>query len=248
VAIVFTAALLERRMQRINDIGYALTPIAGVVLGLVALILLEPDLGTSVTLVLITGVMVFSAGLNYIYLFGLLAAAVPAVAVLIYVAPYRMSRLTSFLHPWDDPQDAGYQVIQSLYAVATGGVTGRGLMNGLQKLFFLPEPHTDFIYAVISEEFGLIGASLVLLAFAMIAWRGVSIALRAPDAFGAFMAIGLTTLITMQAFINMSVVTGLVPNKGLSLPFISAGGSSLLVCLVAMGVLLNVSQHASVES
>jgi len=167
---------------------------------------------------------------------------------LIVIAPYRARRLTAFLDPWADPQGGGYQIIQSIYAVATGGVFGRGLMKGVQKLLYLPEPHTDFIYAVISEELGLVGATVVLLCFAVIAWRGMRIALRAPDAFGSFLALGLTTLIAVQAFVNMSVVVGIVPNKGLALPFISSGGSSLLVCLVAMGMLLNVSQHASLDS
>jgi cell division protein FtsW len=248
VAVIFIAALLELRMHRINDVKYALAPIGAVVLLLVLLIYLEPDLGASATVVLIAGVMVFAAGLNYIYVAGLAASAVAAVAVLIIIAPYRVNRMTAFLDPSADPAGKGYQITQAKYAVATGGVLGRGLMKGVQKLGFLPEPHTDFIYAVISEELGLIGATAVLVCFGVIAWRGVRIALKAQDAFGSFLALGLTTLIAAQAFINMSVVTGLVPNKGLALPFISSGGSSLLVCLVAMGVLLNVSQHASLDS
>ena len=134
-----------------------------------------------------------------------------------------------------------------MIAVGTGGVTGRGLMNGVQKLFYLPEPHTDFIYAVIAEELGLVGATLVMVCFCVIAWRGLRVALRAPDTFGALLALGLTTMIAVQAFVNMSVVLGLLPTKGLPLPFVSAGGSSLLVNFIGMGVLLNVSQHASAE-
>jgi len=248
VAVIFIAALLELRMHRINDVKYALAPIGAVVLLLVLLIYLEPDLGASATIVLIAGVMVFAAGLNYIYVAGLAASALAAVTVLIIITPYRVNRLTAFLDPSADPAGKGYQIIQAKYAVATGGILGRGLMKGVQKLGFLPEPHTDFIYAVISEELGLIGATAVLVCFGVIAWRGVRIALRAQDAFGSFLALGLTTLIAAQAFVNMSVVTGLVPNKGLALPFISSGGSSLLVCLVAMGMLLNVSQHASLDS
>ncbi len=135
-----------------------------------------------------------------------------------------------------------------MIAVGTGGLTGRGLMGGVQKLFFLPEPHTDFIYAVIAEETGLLGATAVLLCFGVIAWRGFRVALRAPDRFGAFMALGLTTMLTLQAFVNISVVLGLLPTKGIALPFVSAGGSSLLSSLVGMGILLNVSQHASAEA
>jgi cell division protein FtsW len=189
--------------------------------------------------------MVFAAGLHWRYVAGALLAAVPVLWLVVASADYRLRRIMTFLDPWRDPLGDGFQIIQSLIAVGTGGVTGRGLMGGTQKLFFLPEPHTDFIYAVISEELGLIGALLVLAAFLVIAWRGASIALTVPDRFGAFLALGLTTMIAMQALVNISVVLGLLPTKGLPLPFVSAGGSSLLINLVAMGILLNVSQHAS---
>jgi cell division protein FtsW len=244
-AIFFIAGLLDRRMHRINEPGYTLTPIVIVVAGLVALIMLEPDFGTSMSLGLIAAVMIFVAGIDYRYIVGVLLASLPLIAFLAMGAGYRRRRLLAFLNPWDDPLGSGFQIIQSLIAVGTGGVSGKGLMNGVQKLFYLPEPHTDFIYAVISEELGLAGASLVLLCFCVIAWRGLRVALRAPDTFGAFLALGLTMMVTLQAFINMSVVLGLMPTKGIPLPFVSAGGSSLLINLLGMGVLLNVSQHAS---
>jgi cell division protein FtsW len=247
-AIVFIAALLERRMHRINEVRYALLPISIVVGGLVGLILLEPDFGTAMTLALIAAVMVFAAGVSYTYVIGAVLATVPIVAVLVMSSGYRRRRLTAFLNPWDDPLGDGFQIIQSLIAVGTGGITGRGVMNGVQKLFYLPEAHTDFIYAVISEELGLIGATSVLVCFCVITWRGLRIALRAPDAFGAFLALGLTTMVAVQGFVNMSVVLGLLPTKGIPLPFVSAGGSSLLINLIGMGVLLNVSQHASTEA
>jgi cell division protein FtsW len=248
VAIVFIAALLERRMHRINTITYSLAPIALVVSGLVSLILLEPDFGTSMSLVLIAAVMVFAAGLHYKYIAGALLALVPVAMIIAISAPYRLRRIRSFMNPWEDPLGDGFQVIQSLIAVGTGGVSGRGLMNGVQKLFYLPEPHTDFIYAVISEELGLIGATAVLICFAVIAWRGIRIALHAPDRFGAFLALGLTTMVAVQAFINISVVLGLMPTKGIPLPLVSAGGSSLLINLLGMGVLLNVSQHVQSQA
>jgi cell division protein FtsW len=248
VAVFFIAALLERRMHRIDDVGYALAPIAVVVIGLVALILAEPDFGTSMSLLLIAAVMVFAAGLNYRYIIGVLLAAVPVLYVVVMSSPYRRRRTLAFLNPWDDPLGDGFQIIQSLIAVGTGGVWGRGLMNGVQKLFYLPEPHTDFIYSVLSEELGLMGASVVLACFCVVTWRGLRIALRAPDAFGAFLALGLTTMVAVQAFENISVVLGLMPTKGIPLPFVSAGGSSLLINLVGMGILLNVSQHASPEA
>jgi cell division protein FtsW len=247
-AIFFIAALLERRMHRINDVKYALAPICIVVGILVLLILLEPDFGTSMSLALIAAVMVFAAGLNYGYIIAAFVALLPLVGYVAMGADYRRRRLLTFLNPWDDPLGDGFQIIQSLVAVGTGGVTGKGLMNGVQKLFYLPEPHTDFIYAVIAEELGLIGTTLVLACFCIITWRGLRIALRAPDSFGAFLAIGLTTMVAAQAFVNMSVVLGLLPTKGIPLPFISSGGSSLLINLVGMGVLLNVSQHASPEA
>jgi cell division protein FtsW len=154
----------------------------------------------------------------------------------------------AFWDPWSDPLGDGFQVIQSLIAVGSGGLIGRGFMAGVQKLFYLPEPHTDFIFAVIGEEFGLLGTTVVLTSFLVIAWRGFTIAMQAPDRFGAFLAVGLTTMIAAQAFINISVVLGLVPTKGIPLPFVSHGGSSLLISLVGMGILLNVSQHAASES
>jgi cell division protein FtsW len=154
----------------------------------------------------------------------------------------------AFLNPWEDPFGSGFQIIQSLIAVGTGGITGRGLMNGVQKLFYLPEAHTDFIYAVIAEELGFIGASCMLACFCVLTWRGLRIALQAPDAFGAFLALGLTAMVAVQAFINMSVVLGILPTKGIPLPFVSNGGSSMLVNLIGMGVLLNVSQHATSET
>ena len=243
--VLFTALILERRMHRIDELSYSLLPIGIVTCGMVTLILLQPDFGTAVSLVLIVGVMVFAAGLHYRYFIGTLLALVPVIYLVLVSAPYRRQRLLAFWNPWADPLGDGFQIIQSLIAVGTGGVFGRGLMEGVQKLFYLPEPHTDFIFAVIGEELGLIGATAALACFCLIAWRGTRIALRAQDSFGAFVALGLTAMIVVQAFVNMSVVVGLMPTDGIPLPFVSNGGSSLLVNLLGMGVLLNLSQHAS---
>jgi cell division protein FtsW len=248
VAILFIAALLEKRAHRINEIGYSLLPIGLVVGLLMLLILLEPDFGTSMSLALIAGVMVFAAGLNYLYVAGAGLLLLPIAALIMFGEEYRRRRFLAFLNPWDDPLGSGFQLIQSLIAVGTGGVTGRGLMEGVQKLFYLPEPQSDFIYAVISEELGLIGATVVLACFCVITWRGLRVASRAPDTFGAFLALGLTTMVAVQAFVNISVVLGMLPTKGIPLPFVSAGGSSLLINLLGMGVLLNVSRHASAEN
>ena len=243
--IMFVAALLERRMDRIDEPGHALLPIAAVLAVIVGLILLEPDLGTAVSIVTIASVMIFAAGINYKYVAGLAMTALPGLFLLVWTSEYRWRRVTAFLDPWKDPLGDGFQPIQSMIAVATGGIFGRGLMAGVQKLFYLPEPHNDFIFAVISEELGMIGGIVVLGCFCVITWRGLRTALRAPDRFGAFLAIGLTTMIAFQAFFNISVVLGVLPTKGIPLPFVSYGGSSLLINLVGMGILLNVSQHAS---
>lgn len=243
--IIFTAALLERRMERIDDVGYSLVPIGVVVGAVVGLILAEPDLGTAVSIAMIAAMMVFAAGISYRYVVGLALASLPALYFLIMTSDYRRKRVMAFLDPWSDPLDGGFQLIQSMIAVGTGGAFGRGLMGGVQKLFYLPEPHNDFIYSVIGEEFGLLGATVVLLCFCVIIWRGFRTSMRAPDRFGAFLAIGLTTMVAFQAFFNISVVLGLLPPKGIPLPFVSAGGSSLLINLIGLGILLNVSQHAS---
>jgi len=240
--------MLERRMHRIDDLSYSLLPI-GLIAGLVfTLILLQPDFGTSISLAVIIAVMVFAAGLHYRYVVGLVLVALPAIYLVLVAAPYRRRRLLAFWDPWADPLGDGFQIIQSLVAVGTGGVFGRGLMGGVQKLFYLPEPHTDFIYAVIGEELGLVGATAILLCFCVIAWRGLRISARAEDTFGAFVALGLTTMIAAQALVNISVVLGLMPTKGIPLPLVSFGGSSLLINLLGAGVLLNISQHESADA
>lgn len=241
--VFFTALVLERRMHRIDELSYSLLPIGIVVGVMVGLILLQPDFGTAMSLVLIVAAMVLAAGLHYRYLAGTLLMMLPVLYVVLVSAPYRRRRLLAFWDPWADPLGDGFQIIQSMIAVGTGGIVGRGLMGGVQKLFYLPEPHTDFIYAVIGEELGLLGATATLLCFCLIAWRGLRITARAQDTFGAFVALGITTMIVVQGFVNMSVVLGLMPTKGIPLPLVSAGGSSLVISLVGMGVLLNVSQH-----
>ncbi len=247
-AVIFTAALLERRMSRINEVGYSLAPIGVVLVAMVGLILLEPDYGSAMSLVAIVSLVVFAAGLAWRYLAGVVVAVVPLAVLLVVTSAYRWQRFLAYLDPWNDPQGGGFQAVQSAIAVGTGGVFGRGLAAGVQKLGFLPEPHNDFIYAVIAEELGLIGATAVLLCFAVITFRGARIASRAPDAFGALLATGITGMVAVQAFINISMVLGLLPTKGIALPLVSAGGSSLLINTLAIGILLNISQHASAEA
>ena len=245
VAILFAAALLERRMHRVNEVRYALLPVGIVTLVLAGLIVRQPDFGTAAVLVLVVIAIVFAAGLSYRYLFGSMLVLLPTAMALIVTSGYRMRRLQTYLDPWRDAYGDGYQAVQSFIAVGSGGVFGKGLMAGVQKLFYIPEPHNDFIFSIIGEELGLVGTTLVLLCFVAIAWRGLRTSLLAPDRFGALLALGLTMMVTIQALINISVVVGLFPTKGIPLPFVSAGGSSLVVSLIAMGVVLNVSQQAS---
>jgi cell division protein FtsW len=243
--VLFAAAVLDRRMHRINEMREVLMPVGLCTLLVVGLILLQPDYGTSAVILAVAIVMVFMAGLHYRFLFAAALFIVPAAVALIFSAEYRLVRLLSFLDPEKDPLGAGYQANQSLIAIGSGGLDGLGFMDGIQKRYYLPEAHTDFIYAVIGEEFGLIGTTLLLLCFAAIAWRGLRVGLRAPDRFGALLGLGITMIIVLQALVNLSVVTALLPTKGIPLPFVSNGGSSLLINMIGMGVLLNISQHVS---
>jgi cell division protein FtsW len=211
---------------------------------MVGLVLAEPDMGTACMILLIAAVMLYVSGLSVRYIVGAGLAAIPAVYLLIASTPYRLERFKAFLSPSTDPQGHGFQLLQSLIAIGSGGFTGVGLMEGRQKLFFLPEAHTDFIFAVICEELGFIGAAIVLTLFFVYGWRGFVAAMKAPDEFGRLLALGITAMVMGQALVNLSVVLGLMPTKGIPLPFISYGGSSLIGMLLATGVLLNISQHA----
>jgi cell division protein FtsW len=242
--VLFLAYHLERRGERVNDFLTSVFPALLLMGWFTFLVLIQPDLGTAATLILIGCVMLFLAGVRLRYFAALAVLGLPLLYQAIVAAPYRRERLEAFLNPWSDARGSGYQIIQSLIAVGTGGVTGVGLMEGRQKLFYLPYPYSDFIFAVIGEELGLLGAAAVVGAFLLLLWRGVRAAWSAPDAFGLYLAAGLTLAIVLQAFINVSVVLGLVPTKGIPLPFISAGGSSLVLTLLSIGIVLSVSQHA----
>ena len=228
-----------------RDFLHTILPATAPILAFVLLILLQPDLGTSIDIVLVATAVLFVAGLSWKWVVAGAAAALPLLYVLITHVSYRQARLTAFLDPGSDPQGAGFQLLQSLIAVGSGGFTGVGLMESKQKLFYLPEAHTDFIYAVICEELGFIGAIVVIALFLMYGWRGLRAAFGAPDGFGRLLALGITAMVLSQALINFAVVLGMVPTKGIPLPFISYGGSSLLVMLLATGVLLNISQQAA---
>jgi cell division protein FtsW len=241
--ILFLAFFLDARAKSIDDWRHTLLPAVIPSLLFTLLIMEQPDLGTALVCLAITAAVLYIAGMRLRYFAYGLAPMVPVVCYLLAV-PWRWQRIMAYLHPERDLQGAGFHINQSLIAVGTGGITGLGLMEGKQKLFFLPEPHTDFIYAVTAEEFGMIGSILVAALFFVFVWRGFRAALRTRDTFGRYLAMGTTTMIVVQAFFNMSVVLALLPTKGIPLPFISYGGSSLFVMLASVGVLLNVSQQA----
>lgn len=248
VVIFYLAWFLEIRCAPrgvgVNNVRQTLLPALGAVALMVALVLVEPDMGTACMIAFIAAVMLFVAGISLRYILPVVLAAIPAIYLLIVRVPYRLQRVQAFFSPGTDPQGHGFQLLQSLIAIGSGGFSGVGLMESHQKLFYLPEAHTDFIFAVICEELGFIGAVVVVTLFAVYGWRGFVAAMKAPDDFGRFLALGITAMVVGQAMINLSVVLGLMPTKGIPLPFISYGGSSLLGMLLATGVLLNISQHA----
>jgi len=243
--IIFLAYFLEKRAGEEGDFRRTFVPCAFITAMLAGLVVVEPDLGTAMMLALIFVVMIFTAGARLKHLALAAAPALIVVSGLLIFVPFRMKRLITFLDPWADPQGSGFQVVQSLIAVGSGGPNGLGFAQGKQKMFFLPFAHSDFIFAVIGEELGLVGALAVIAVFALFLWRGIRTALLAPDRFGMLLSLGIVTSIVAQALFNISVVLSLVPTKGIPLPFISYGGSSLVPTLAAVGILLNVSQHAS---
>jgi cell division protein FtsW len=243
--IIFLAYFLEKRAGEEGDFWRTFVP-CGVITGwLAALVVIEPDFGTAMMLALIFTVMVYAAGARVLHLAMAAAPALVVAAGLLIFVPWRLQRLITFLDPWADQQGAGFQVVQSLIAIGSGGTNGLGFAQGKQKMLFLPFAHSDFIFAVVGEELGLVGAIAVVAVFALFLWRGIRTALLAPDRFGMLLSLGIVTSIVAQALFNISVVLSLVPTKGIPLPFISYGGSSLVPTLAAVGILLNVSQHAS---
>src|SRR5512147_157724 len=242
ISVMYLASYLTKKEDRITILSSGLLP-ALIVVGLLSgLVLLEPDLGTVVVIGLVTVSLLFLGGARISHLLTLALCAVPVVVVLVLGSSYRRQRLMTFLAPWKDASDAGFQITQSFLAFGSGGPFGVGLGEGKQKLFFLPEAHTDFVLALVGEELGLAGTATVILLFALFAIRGFQVAARARMPFGRYLGMGITLLIGVQALINACVVTGLVPTKGLTLPFVSYGGSSLVTCMFGVGILLNISR------
>ena len=242
--ILFTSFYLVTRKEDFHSFKRGLLPYLVVVGAIVLLVLLEPDLGTAASIALTAIVLLFLGGLRYRYLLGLFLAAIPALYFLVVRVPYRLDRWLAFLYPERDPYGIGYQIRQSLISVGSGGWSGLGYAEGKQKLSFLPEPHTDFIFAVVGEELGLLGCFTVVVLFGLFFWRAARISVRADGPFGTYLGLGIACMIVLQAFVNMSVVVSLLPTKGLPLPFVSVGGSSMIMTMTAVGILLNISSHA----
>ena len=243
--VIFTSWYLVTRKEGCRSFKRGLIPYMAVVGPVVLLVLLEPDLGTAVGISVTACFLLFLGGLPYRYLAALCLLSIPSLYFLIVRVPYRFNRILAFLDPDKDPYGVGYQIHQSLISMGSGGWNGLGYAQGKQKLFFLPEPHTDFIYSVIGEELGFLGCFAMLTLFALFYWRGARIALRAESDFGTYLGLGVVGMIVLQALINMSVAVSLLPTKGLPLPFVSVGGSSMIVTLAAVGILLNISRDSS---
>lgn len=242
--VIYLAYSLAKKREKVAHFSIGFLPHLGLAALLVVLCMLEPDFGSSVALLFLMFVMLFVAGAKLSYIVGMVLAAIPLAYVAIASSPYRMKRITAFLDPWANRQGSGYQVAESLMSIGSGGLTGLGLGDGRQKLFFLPEAHTDFIFSIIGEELGLLGVAFLISLYAIVIWRGLRAALGATEAFGTYLGLGVVSLIAFQAVTNMAVAMGAVPTKGLTLPFISYGGSSLIMLMGAAGLLLSISATA----
>ncbi len=243
VMVLFLAYFLQTRIHQMDDLKNTILPAVAPPLLFVALILKEPDLGTALVCVSVMALMLYLAGAQTRYFAIGAALASPVLYFLLFFVPWRRARMLAFMNPEADPRGTGFHILQSLIAVGTGGFRGLGLMEGRQKLFYLPEPHTDFIFANVCEELGLIGAVIIVGLFAALGYRGLRTAFLSTDPFARFLAFGITTAVLIQAFFNMSVVLALLPTKGIPLPFISSGGTSVFITLASMGVLLNVTRE-----
>ena len=241
--IIFTSKYLTNSSKFLKSYKYGVFPILGVLFLLFGLIMLQPDLGTGMILVISIISLLFIAGVNMKFFIGGGIIGLIGVIILIAIAPYRMDRITSFINPWNDPLGTGFQIIQSLYAIGPGGLLGRGYLKSIQKQFYLPEPQTDFIFSIIAEEFGIVGTIFVVFMFSFIIYRGIRIALRTKDSFAKYLAFGMSFQLAFQALMNLMVVIGMIPVTGVTLPFLSYGGSSLLITLVSMGIILNISRY-----
>ncbi|WP_416151042.1 stage V sporulation protein E [Salipaludibacillus sp. HK11] len=241
--ILFLAKYVSEKQKYITTWRRGLIPIFSLILVAFGLIMLQPDLGTGAVMVFTCVLLIFVSGAQLSHFYFLASLGLAGLAGLIISAPYRLERITSFLNPWEDPLGSGFQIIQSLFAIGPGGILGLGLGNSRQKYFYLPEPQTDFIFAILAEELGFLGGAFVLACFAILLWRGLRIAIHAPDLYGTLFATGIISMIAIQVMINIGVVIGLMPVTGITLPLLSYGGSSLTLMLTTIGILLNISRH-----
>ncbi len=245
--IMYMAYSLDKKQDKVKSLTAGFIPYMIVLMFLIGFLVLQPDLGGALTLAAVAMVMLFAAGTRLTYIFSMFLLALPLLAIKLSRG-YHKGRIDAFLNPWSDPEGKGFQIIQSWLALGTGGVFGQGLGEGKQKLFYLPEAHTDFILSVVGEELGFLGVGVIIGMFFLLVQRAMRIAVAAPDTFGRFLALGIAVLFGIEATVNMGVVTGLLPTKGLALPFISYGGSSLLISLFSVGILLNISSGLKISA
>lgn len=241
--IIFTSKYLSKSTKFLKSYKEGVFPILGVVFLFFGLIMLQPDLGTGMILVVSIISLLFIAGVNMKFFIGGGLLGIIGVIILIVIAPYRMDRITSFINPWKDPLGTGFQIIQSLYAIGPGGLLGTGYLNSIQKQFYLPEPQTDFIFSIVAEEFGILGAIFVAFMFLFIIYRGLKISLQCNDSFAKYLSFGMIFQLAFQTAMNLMVVIGMIPVTGVTLPFLSYGGSSLLITMASMGIILNISRY-----
>jgi len=245
--IIFLSYSLSKRKEPLQYFFKGFIPYIGIVGVVAGLLIIEPHLSATIIIILVSSIILFCAGAKIIHF---VAIGVPLILGLIGVIklnPYMLSRINSYMDPFSDPLGKGFQVIQSLYAIGSGGIFGKGIGKSMQKFLYIPEPHNDFIFAILCEEMGLIGVTIVLLLFVIFIWRGIKVSMSAPDALGSLMALGITSLIAVQTIFNIAVVTKTIPNTGISLPFFSAGGTSLVIFLIGVGILLNISKYSNYE-
>jgi len=241
--IVYMARFLSQKTEYVKSFKRGILPFLVIISIYLGLFCAQPDFGSVILIVFLAFLLLFIGGARVLHLVSLGSVAVVFIVVGILLAPYRMQRILTFINPWGDPEGTGYHIIQSLYAFGSGGTLGTGLGGGVQKLHYLPTPHTDSIFSVIGEELGFVGTSIVVILFMIVVWRGIHISLTTEDRFGSLLAVGISCLLGIQAIINVGVATGSLPSKGITLPFISYGGSSLVISLIAIGVLLNISKN-----
>ena len=241
--IIFTSKYLSKNSKELRSIVKGVFPILIILFSVFGLIMLQPDFGTGVVIVVSIIVLLFVSGVKMGFFVKIGILGLIGIVVLIIIAPYRMERIVSFLNPWSDPLGSGFQIIQSLYAIGPGGLLGFGLGNSIQKHFYLPEPQTDFIFSIISEEFGFMGVLIVTTLFITIIYQGIKISIKCEDSFGKYLSFGIIFSLAFQTLLNLMVVVGLIPVTGVTLPFLSYGGSSLLITMVSMGIVLNISRY-----